>query len=336
MATPVTQLRRTSFAHLQAFLLMTAAMSVASVSMRAFSQSPSGQSASAPQPALKQPRTDRQGDVLPAGAVMRLGTVRLRNPNSFLGLHTATLAYTRDGRWIVSGGQGGAVVWSAGTGREVRRLGAGMPSPFGPAHVSPDGTRVAIGGWGPQRDTAGAVYELGSGRHLYSFGNNGSQFTFGRFSPDGKLLAVFGLDNDIQLHDAGSGKRLRVLAGHTYGQGAGLTVVDVVFTPDSKTLISAGVDGTHRLWDIATATEKKRLVSGTNAIRQIALSADGKLLASQAWVEVGQNAMDGDQRIRIWDVASAKEIGAIHVPPRVEKADHYSACLLGLRRTRRC
>ncbi len=187
---------------------------------------------------------------------------------------------------------------------------------------------MAVGGWGPRRDTAGGVFELRTGRHLYSFGNEGSQLSHGRFSPDGKLLAVYGTDNEIQLHDPVSGKRLRVLAGKYDGPGRSDTVVDVVFPRDSKTLLAAAGDGTIRLWDIATAKEKKRMQGGSDGMRQIALSADGKLLATQAWVPVQGNGHDGDHLIRIWDVAAGKEIGAIDVP-RVENEVRYSPRLLG-------
>jgi hypothetical protein len=58
------------------------------------------------------PRVDRFGDPLPAEALMRLGTVRFRNSEPFV-----SLAFTHDGRFLVSGGSGGAVVWDAATGK---------------------------------------------------------------------------------------------------------------------------------------------------------------------------------------------------------------------------
>ena len=43
-----------------------------------------------------QERLDAQGDLLPAGAIMRLGTTRWRNDNGYSGI-----ACTPDGKWIV-------------------------------------------------------------------------------------------------------------------------------------------------------------------------------------------------------------------------------------------
>jgi hypothetical protein len=135
-----------------------------------------GQSKDAPQP------VDRYGDPLPAGASARLGTLRFRSADGF-----QSLAYTPDGRHLVSGGWGGARVFDAATGQLVGRLGADLPQPSEPADLSPDGKFIAVGGWA-QDMGGGAVYELISGKQLYRFGTAGATQS-GKFSPDGKILA---------------------------------------------------------------------------------------------------------------------------------------------------
>jgi hypothetical protein len=57
----------------------------------------------------KKPRVDLYGDPLPAGAVARPGTLRFRNVDSFYLTGEVSLAWTPDGRFLVSGG-GRAVV----------------------------------------------------------------------------------------------------------------------------------------------------------------------------------------------------------------------------------
>src|SRR5437763_1398137 len=99
-------------------------------------------------------RLDCYGDPLPPGASARLGTLRFRNGQRFM-----SLAYTPDGRHVVAGTWGGAVVLDAATGKEVRRLGSEQPHPGGPAGLSPDGKLVAVGGGTNGQEPSGAVYE---------------------------------------------------------------------------------------------------------------------------------------------------------------------------------
>src|SRR5260370_41183764 len=54
------------------------------------------------------------------------------------------------------------------------------------------------------------------------------------------------MDSPLQLWDAATGKRIRVLTGHR------ATIEDAVFSADGKTILSGAGDKTARLWDVAT------------------------------------------------------------------------------------
>ena len=109
------------------------------------------------------------------------------------------------------------------------------------------------------------------------------------FSPDGKLLAGIGTDNQIRLWDL-SGPEL-VLRGRQSGHTEGIAAL--AFSPDGKLLATGDNDHAARLWDLATSRPSQQvcLEDRHSETRFLAFSADGKLLGS------------GDGfRHRLWDL----------------------------------
>src|SRR5207245_231022 len=91
------------------------------------------QFAGAPQP-TKAARTDLYGDPLPAGAIARLGTVRLRH-----GAYVSTVAFSPDGKQLLTHGNNGVCIWDVVIGKEIRSL---RDTWMGSAAVSADGKFV--------------------------------------------------------------------------------------------------------------------------------------------------------------------------------------------------
>jgi RNA polymerase sigma factor (sigma-70 family) len=264
---------------------------------------PEGQKA--PAETAEQVARDLYGDPLPAGAVARLGTVRFRNPDS-----CDSLDFTSDGRFVVSGGMGGARVFEAATGKEVRRLGRELYQPYGPASLSPDGKLVAVGGWSANGN---AVYELATGRRLFLFGRDGQNVT-PCFSPDGRTVATFDSSSDINLLDALTGERLRSW------QRPGSPLFDrcLAFTPDGKALLTAADGGTVHRWDVATGQETRRYETGTDAVRGLVVSPDGSRMAILGYTrkpQPGGESWVPEPCVRVWNLAAGKEARRIAAPP---------------------
>ena len=69
---------------------------------------------------------------------------------------------------------------------------------------------------------------------------------------DGRVLAGSD-DQRVRLYETRNAKPIAVFEGHA---GA---VLRVAFTPDRRYVLSAGADGTLRVWDTQTGQERRRL-----------------------------------------------------------------------------
>lgn len=75
-------------------------------------------------------------------------------------------------------------------------------------------------------------------------------------------------------------------------------ILGILYTPDGRTLVSAGADGTVRFWDTATRLLQRTLKAHDKAVRALALSPDGRTL-----VTGGQ-----DHFVRVWDALTGEEL----------------------------
>jgi WD40 repeat protein len=89
---------------------------------------------------------------------------------------------------------------------------------------------------------------------------------------------------EINLWQAETGEEICALRGHSDA------VYSIVFSPDGKTLASAGVDGTIKLWELSTGKELCTLTGHSGVIYSIAFSPDGKTIVSGSH----------DKTIKVW------------------------------------
>jgi WD40 repeat protein len=121
------------------------------------------------------------------------------------------------------------------------------------------------------------------------------------FSPDGKVLAITGLDQVIRLWDAGTGKPRHVLR---WPAEQGVSPV-IAFGPDSKKLASWTNDFTVRLWDVGTGREVGSFVpSSDKAVRQLVFGPDDTTLVM----------VFDDGKAQLWDPAAGKKRRQFRAP----------------------
>lgn len=182
--------------------------------------------------------------------------------------------------------------------------------------LSPDRQYAATGGTeGTVRlwDT-GKSDQTKAGKMLVAMLGHTSDVGALAFSPDGKLLASGGgysnnksPDYSVRLWEVPSGKSVAVLKGHS------ASISNLEFSPDGKTLATASLDGTIKLWDIATSKIINTFKSRT---RSIAFSPDGKTLASSDYDVTSSSK--GIYMLKFWDTATGQENPSISMPEASE------------------
>jgi RNA polymerase sigma factor (sigma-70 family) len=238
-------------------------------------------------------RADRHGDPLPDGAAARLGTLRWR-PGEGIFL----MAYTPDGKTLITQGWDAVTFWDVASGKALRRLRKPSGETLATMSVSGDGTRVlTVSAFKGIMD----LWQVPTGQHLVRLGGPGYAAVL---SPDGRTIASRVYDQPtIRLWDAQTGRELRQLAGH---EGRLWTLA---FSGDSRTLASGGSDKTIRFWDVATGKERYPPVRHSHSIGLLALSPDGRTVAAiDLYMDDGKTRyMAKGWGVHWWDVAGGKK-----------------------------
>jgi len=137
------------------------------------------------------PRADTHGDPLPAESLARLGTVRFRH-----GDNIRSLAFTPDGKQVVSHGEDSIRVWEAATGREVGSVLPEAERWIWDALLTRDGRRIVSLEADAQGHFSGQTHRFVVRTHdratlkLVREFVLERTFLFSRFSPDGKYFAL--------------------------------------------------------------------------------------------------------------------------------------------------
>jgi WD40 repeat protein/uncharacterized caspase-like protein len=247
------------------------------------------------------------------------------------------LALSRDGRTLATGSADEKVkLWDVGTGRELRVFSLHTNDPMAgmvlSVAFSPDGQTVAAG------TLVGAVklWRVADGREVRAWPAH--FFATGTliYSPDGRTLTTGGGDQTVKQWDVTTGTQLKLLAGRSdpvayltvSGDGRTMAssrhdapvklwrlgsstdlrtivhkgVVISLALDDTGRLLATGSGGTIKLWDTATGQELRTLEAHASPTHALAMSGDGRLVASGAYEPV----------VKLWDAATGRELHALN------------------------
>lgn len=241
----------------------------------------------------------RGGD--PLGGDTRVGNKR-GGDLSVQGIPTTAVAWSPDGKHLVSGSDDGKIrLWDP-IGRKVvlsmEGHDVGKLSPqFGLIRSlawSSDGARVASGGL----DGRVKVWNVGDGSEVFSLADEQGPVWSVAWGPDGTQLAASYQNGTIRVVE-GLISTPKEHAFHAH-EPMWLGARTLAWSPNGESLASSGADGVIKIWDATGGIERARMQS-QEAVFRVAWSPDGSRLAST----------DTNSLVTTWDVATAMKISTL-------------------------
>lgn len=221
----------------------------------------------------------------PEGLVAVLGTSRLAHF-----WHPLDVAFTSDGKGLVSVSDSTVRLWDPAAGEERRRFDA-RSAPGNASQtlhclaLSADGKRVAAAGY----NNAILIWQIDRGHELAFIPVEGVGNL--ALDPNGNALAYAQRGPEITLRSI-DGSQSRMLAGHTDA------ALSLAFDRSGRRLASASADKTAIVWDARSGQPLHRLEGHTDAVRDIAFSIDEHFLATAS----------RDKTVRIWNADDGRLI----------------------------
>jgi WD40 repeat protein len=177
------------------------------------------------------------------------------------------LAFAPDGKLLAVATSVGVVVTETGVPDATDKLSGGEFYAV-TVDVSPDGARVAAGGW----DFSVRVWDIESDALLLESREHAAAVNAVAFSPDGTTLASAGDDLRVLLWDAAD------LSVRTVIDGLPAVIDRLAFSADGAMLAGIGRDGMVRIWESATGNEIAGIVGRNGSLRALAFSPEGLLV----------------------------------------------------------
>jgi hypothetical protein len=200
-------------------------------------------------PAKAEPRRDRLGSELPAGALARMGGTRFQDDGLML--------FTHDGAALMVASSWSVGFWDVATGKELRRVTGSLGGMGRQLVLAPDGKTLACGGGYP--DYVILLIDVATGKELGRI-SQGREVSAAAFADGGKLLLtapaphyIEGQDSWVRAHEVSTRKEVWKIVGLGFAilqDGKTLGVVKPRRMPAAHNVL--------QFHDVVTGAEKNR------------------------------------------------------------------------------
>jgi WD40 repeat protein len=199
-------------------------------------------------------------------------------------------------------------IWELGAQKQLLKLDAHSDFVYA-VSFSADGKWLAS----CSKDKSVKVVDAATGKSRFTFSGMNEDVLATAVHPDGKSVVSSGFepaiswwairDGAAESGQASASPRIRNQGGH------GVAVHELTFSKDGKLLVSAGGDGTVRIWNGENGSSVRTLTVGATTYA-VAISPDGKQIASGSF----------DGQVRLWDVASGRQlVSLLSLPAQAEQ-----------------
>jgi len=201
------------------------------------------------------------------------------------------VAWSPDGKRLLTGGDDTARVWDAETGKELLSLAAHN---LGVACVAfrPDGKRFVTG----STDHTAKVWDAETGTGHQILKGHKLPVTCVAWSPDGRFILTGSQDRTAAVWDAETGIQLHVLRGHNFD------IHGVAWSPDGKRVLTGSGDKSARIWDVAKGAVLRTLQGHTADVTCAAWGPDGGCVVTGS----------RDKSAKVWDAEKGTELLALN------------------------
>jgi hypothetical protein len=249
------------------------------------------------------------------------------------------LRFSRNGSLLLAGGgrggkSGRVVVWSVTKGERVFEVGDESDAVLA-ADISPDQTRVALGGPGK----VVRIYGAKDGKLLHEVRKHTEWVTALEFSPDGVLLASGDRAGGLFVWEAFTAREYFTLKGHT------ACITAVSWRADSNVVASCSEDTTIRLFEMENGNQVRGWGAHGGGALAVRFARDGQIASAgrdrlvRLWNGNGGNvrnfealpdlalqvafshdgkriiAGDWTGQVVVWNTADGKRIGTLSANP---------------------